>query len=306
LSGFAQTPAAPAVTREVRVVVKSFIRCIGSNAGSLPWRCGVIPGSAVRLRALALATDALMCEEPTHDRKDKRYRLYSSCTFRVTCRDGQIVDVTPSALDTDTGKEGPLQAPALITSPVTVGRTPDGFTFSWFARGRPHLAAEPPFQLVCPRLSVFIWHRVTGRVRCTPTGTDVTVNLTGSKFPTHRVFVNGTQMSTVPQGGFARLWFPVSLTEPTRVEGVGVDGIPCIYGRWCGPGCSGPGAPIDDVDACCQAHDRCYGTRGYSSCSCDRELLTCLAPKRDRSTPKGRAAWGIWTAFKALPCVPWR
>jgi len=73
--------------------------------------------------------------------------------------------------------------------------------------------------LVCPRTSVFIWHRVSGRVRCTPTGTDVTVHLSGSKFPTHRVFVNGTAMRTVPQGGFARLWFPVSLTEPTRVEG---------------------------------------------------------------------------------------
>lgn len=91
------------------------------------------------------------------------------------------------------------------------------------------------------------------------------------------------------------------------VQGLGhYGGVPCIYGRWCGPGCSGPGAPLDDVDACCQAHDRCYSARGYSSCSCDRALLSCLAPKRDLSTPKGRAAWGIWTTFRALPCVPWR
>lgn len=75
-----------------------------------------------------------------------------------------------------------------------------------------------------------------------------------------------------------------------------------MYGRWCGPGCSGPGAPIDDVDACCQAHDQCYGRRGYFSCSCDRELLDCIAPKRSSHTPKGRAAWAVWTTFKALPC----
>lgn len=319
LSGFAQAPAGAPSVRTVRVVVKSFIRCIGLSAGSLPWRCAVTspPGSGARLRALALATDAMMCENPTHDRKDKGYRLFSACTFQVTCQDGKVVSVVPSALDTDTGKEGPLQAPPLITSPVSVSRTADGFTFSWFARGRPHLAAEPPFQLVCPRTSVYIWHRVSGRVRCTLEGTDVSVNLSGSKFPTHRVFVNGTPMQTVPQGGFARLWFPVSLTDPTRVEGLGwggpmanaapaLAGIPCIYGNWCGPGCSGPGAPIDDVDACCKAHDECYSRRGYSSCSCDRELLNCLAPKRGLTTSKDRAASLIWTTFKALPCVPWR
>src|SRR6266545_3985125 len=228
LSGLTQTPSAPTHIREVRVVVKSFIRCIGSMAGSLPFWCPL--GSGLRLRAMALATDRLMCEEPMHDRKDKRYRLFSACTFQVTCQNGRVIAVTPSALDTDTGKEGPLQAPPLITAPVRVMRTADGFEFSWFARGRPHLAAEPPFQLVCPRTSVFIWHRVSGRVRCTPEGTDVSVNLSGSKFPTHRVFVNGTPVRTVPQGGFARLWFPVSLTEPTRVEGFSADATPRRFG----------------------------------------------------------------------------
>src|SRR6266542_5361710 len=179
---------------------------------------------------MAFATDRMMCEEPMHDRKDKRYRLFSACTFQVTCQNGNVTAVTPSALDTDTGKEGPLQAPPLIASPVRVVRTADGFEFSWFARGRPHLAAEPPFQLVCPRTSVYIWHRVSGRVRCTPEGTDVSVNLSGSKFPTHRVFVNGTLVRTVPQGGFARLWFPVSLTEPTRVEGFSADATPRRFG----------------------------------------------------------------------------
>lgn len=228
LSGLAQTPPAPTHVREVRVVVKSFIRCIGGSVGSLPLWCPL--GSSLRLRAMAFATDRMMCEEPMHDRKDKRYRLFSACTFQVTCQNGNVTAVTPSALDTDTGKEGPLQAPPLIASPVRVVRTADGFEFSWFARGRPHLAAEPPFQLVCPRTSVYIWHRVSGRVRCTPEGTDVSVNLSGSKFPTHRVFVNGTPVRTVPQGGFARLWFPVSLTEPTRVEGFSADATPRRFG----------------------------------------------------------------------------
>lgn len=209
--------SAPTV-RNVHVVVKSFIRCIGTSVGRLPAWCGLT--SYPRLLALAAVTDRMMCEEPTHDRKDKGYRLFSACTFRVTCQDGRVTDVSPSALDTDTGREGPLQAPPLVTTPVTTTRTPDGFDFSWFARGRPHLGAEPGFQLVCPRTSVFIWHRVSGRVRCTPDGTGVTVTLTGSKFPTHRAWVNGSAVSTIPQNGFGRLWFPVSLTEPTRVDGL--------------------------------------------------------------------------------------
>lgn len=56
------------------------------------------------------------------------------------------------------------------------------------------------------------------------------------------------------------------------------EGIPCIYGNWCGPGCSGPGDPISPVDACCKAHDLCYDERGYFSKDCDDELIDCLAP----------------------------
>lgn len=61
-------------------------------------------------------------------------------------------------------------------------------------------------------------------------------------------------------------------------EEINEEGIPCIYGNWCGPGCSGPGDPISPVDACCKAHDICYGKRGYFSKSCDDELTDCLAP----------------------------
>ena len=56
------------------------------------------------------------------------------------------------------------------------------------------------------------------------------------------------------------------------------ENLPCLYGNWCGPGCSGPSAPISPVDSCCKKHDNCYGSRGYFACSCDNELLGCLWP----------------------------
>lgn len=78
--------------------------------------------------------------------------------------------------------------------------------------------------------------------------------------------------------------------------------LPCVYGRWCGPLCGGGGPPIDDVDACCQVHDNCYGRRGYFACSCDRNLVRCLRPKRNLRTPKGRAAHAISAYFRQAPC----
>ena len=59
--------------------------------------------------------------------------------------------------------------------------------------------------------------------------------------------------------------------------------------RWCGPGCSGPGAPINDVDACCKAHDQCIERYGYSY-QCDRKFVNCLRPKVNFYTRKGRTA----------------
>ncbi|MER2089353.1 MAG: phospholipase, partial [Sporosarcina sp.] len=35
--------------------------------------------------------------------------------------------------------------------------------------------------------------------------------------------------------------------------------------NWCGPGCNGPGDPINDLDAACKAHDICY-RMGKNAC----------------------------------------
>ncbi|MGE5627797.1 MAG: hypothetical protein ACM3X7_06735 [Solirubrobacterales bacterium] len=77
--------------------------------------------------------------------------------------------------------------------------------------------------------------------------------------------------------------------------------IPCIYGNWCGPGCSGPGAPISPVDTCCKAHDNCYASRGYFACSCDSNLLYCLWPYVLQGSE-----WAIlvYTYFSGAPCNP--
>lgn len=73
----------------------------------------------------------------------------------------------------------------------------------------------------------------------------------------------------------------------------------CIFPgyRWCGPGCSGPGAPINDVDTCCMRHDR-YLSRGISPCKCDDEFMECLRSKMNPRTDKGRKAAIMYNFMK--------
>lgn len=82
----------------------------------------------------------------------------------------------------------------------------------------------------------------------------------------------------------------------------------CIFPnyRYCGPGCSGPGAPLNDVDACCKAHDQCYRRYG-SRCECDRMFLKCLKSKVNTHSGKGVDAALMYAYMKlqvAFNCGP--
>ncbi|WP_219914656.1 phospholipase [Thalassobacillus sp. CUG 92003] len=69
----------------------------------------------------------------------------------------------------------------------------------------------------------------------------------------------------------------------------------CVFPgyNWCGPGCSGPGAPINRLDACCQAHDECYRVYG-DYCYCDRMMLRAVAPLITPETKEGRHAKKVY------------
>lgn len=73
----------------------------------------------------------------------------------------------------------------------------------------------------------------------------------------------------------------------------------CIFPgyKWCGPGCSGPGAPINAVDAACKAHDECYHRYG-PTCGCDREFLLRLRQLMNLPTQEGRNARLMYNFMK--------
>ena len=71
----------------------------------------------------------------------------------------------------------------------------------------------------------------------------------------------------------------------------------CVPGyRWCGPGCSGPGSPSNEVDSCCKSHDLCYERYGPSK-HCDQMFQKCLRPHVNKPNKMGRDAslfYGIY------------
>lgn len=78
-----------------------------------------------------------------------------------------------------------------------------------------------------------------------------------------------------------------------------------VWGNWCGPGHSGPGAPKDTLDTLCMRHDKCYAARGYFDCYCDAQLKAEIKRFSGRMGFKERAmAAAITVAFSALPCKP--
>lgn len=80
-------------------------------------------------------------------------------------------------------------------------------------------------------------------------------------------------------------------------------GMP-IHGNWCGPGHSGPDAPIDTLDSLCQKHDNCYGSRGYFACSCDAELVLVIKNTQFGSEHERKMATAIMLYFTISGCNP--
>jgi putative peptidoglycan binding protein len=222
------TPS-PRTTHRITVVAKSSILHIGSGLGTPSCTGALGFGPPQALFAMGQALDALTADACSTDARDQRYRLFSKRVFDVVCQGDRVVSFTASpsgAPDTDFGHEicipftpvCPVDPPPLI--PITTGEVidPSGvLRFSWRVKGRPNPLVEPGFWAVCTRTSVFIWHQVDGQIACSPTGPVVTVNLTGSRFPSHCLFVNGARHVFIPQGPLTNLWNPTP-GEPTLVH----------------------------------------------------------------------------------------
>ena len=209
------------------VTAKSYIAWIGTNTGTVSgqypvWdpinECYRTVQRQSLLNALAAATDVAFNEKPSHAAQNKEYRLFSQAKLVVTY-EGRTIERMTLDMRTDVGMEGFLQPPPLAVSKIDPGgHGGPTLNFSWFGKGRPHLAAEPTFQAVKLRTSNYIWHAVSGTVDVSSGKVQVKATVRGSRFPSHRIFVNNVrQPQEQAQGPFTCLW-DADASDPTMVR----------------------------------------------------------------------------------------
>ncbi|MGO2079495.1 hypothetical protein ACTXM3_00730 [Glutamicibacter arilaitensis] len=96
-----------------------------------------------------------------------------------------------------------------------------------------------------------------------------------------------------------------SAAQSAPAGGVTTYGMP-LWGNWCGPG-HGGGRAVDTLDSLCRTHDRCYGSRGYFACSCDRNLVSGIKRNAYKMGGKERAmASAVSVYFTYSFCNPFK
>lgn len=206
---------APAETKSetFKIEVKSFIMPV-KFAGVHTIEAGI----------LAAITDANFSENPQSGARSARdFRLWSSAELDVQCNGDRIKSARISEGQIDTGTEvfvleakGELALPAELYNLKSDNSTKIR-RFRWEMKGRPHAATLAAFYVHDYRRCVWIWHRVEGELTCAAGKPTVELSLAGSRFPSHRVWVNGKLSFFQEQGPFEYLW-SCSPTNPALVQ----------------------------------------------------------------------------------------
>jgi hypothetical protein len=95
----------------------------------------------------------------------------------------------------------------------------DEVGFQYGVKGRPHKLAETYLRLMVEgrhhkdangkdRLYAYASHFIGGRAYCDAGTPKLSVNISGTAFPSHLLFVNGKPLKKLPQGNYDQLWRP--------------------------------------------------------------------------------------------------
>lgn len=201
---------------KTNIVSKSFINGIPKlHRGD---RNGPTHYAMVQAGALFGGLDAFD-QYPEDDAKDGLYRLYSRITAVFCCTDEGKLEGPILDLDKEGGKEGsiPIMTIFGIVSvpiegtinqnviPTKIGESSAFITFSVW--GRPNHLAEVGMQSFGLRTSKNIWHR--GNVIISCKGNKGYHNLdrfSGSRFPSHKIWINSNLEDEIDQGFLSDLW----------------------------------------------------------------------------------------------------
>jgi hypothetical protein len=218
-------------------VAKSFINGVNPVGQIVPDRPGIVPTPGIgitpinqptatqRLRAFARIIQHLTAfnENPRTAAKDGKYRLYTRVDMTLDCTCDDIPFIDRMATDMDGGVESewwmswpffpaPKVKGTINLVPLNVSYSfPSVLTVDWRGWGRPNALAEPGMQAVALRTSKNIWHWPEAKFICV-FGEPIlfSTDLLGSKFPSHRLWVNNRLADSVPQNTLADLWYPMA------------------------------------------------------------------------------------------------
>lgn len=205
--------------RTFSVEVKSFIHRL--DVSSLQ---GDVRTRAERLFARVLVNPGFAENPATPSPDADDYRLWSRLETTILCDGDRISDWEFEGPETRFGTEawvlateGAVDEP-LQAWPSTQGSSPAGQVgFSYRVKGRPNAVALPSFYAVRSRTCYWIWHRVEGTFTCSGGAADISLQVSGSGFPSHRFWIDGRQQPTIYQRPLASLW-ECDSSDPTLVR----------------------------------------------------------------------------------------
>ena len=206
---------------ELKITAKSYIAGINGNIthkGDRP------PVNFWALYWAAYKTDADYSENPPNDDVGgEDFRLYTNKTIKWCCEGNKLVNASKTSTDTAFGKE--FIDFANYTHEIQAdGKLYDdhfqadeaGIYGSIGVYGKPALFPNIGLWIVEPRADSRIWHNSEYDIRCINGKPKVNVKITGSVFPSHRLWANGVEADTLDQGPFISLF---ELEAPGGVHG---------------------------------------------------------------------------------------
>jgi hypothetical protein len=214
--------ASNSYAEEIMMQVKSYIAPLNLSDSS-QWDPDA--KSCQTVMAAIVSCGTKFGEDPADGtRQTGNFRLLSQLKIDANCDGRKVSDWTIRPVETDFGKEfyfistsGDLGKP-LNANPSATGKMPvDKVTLSYRVRGQPNAAGTALMSLVKARTCRYIWHEVSAILTCKGSKLDVAASLTGSAFPSHKLWVQGSVAKHLTQGPFRSLW-KCDPSDPTSVQ----------------------------------------------------------------------------------------
>lgn len=218
---FVSLAVSDAKADQITVQAKSFIAKVDLTD---PGQFDPASKCAEKFNAFAVNCTLWGGEDPKDGGSDTaEYRLFSELDVQGNCSADKVSSWKIGGLSISFGKEAFFQTSGDVSKPLQVRPSSSGTVatdsvdFAYRVRGQPIDKVNQSMAAARPRTCTYIWHEVHGALRCKGGKPFVAASISGSGFPSHRLWVGGELVKNVAQGPFKKLWDCDPL-DPTSVK----------------------------------------------------------------------------------------